>query len=300
MGLKITKAGDPIKVGSLITMIYGQPGVGKTSIACSAESPLVLDFDKGIHRSAYRKDAVQVETWTDVTNIEASDIEGYNTIVVDTVGKALDALSDSIINANPKFGRGGQLTMQGFGALKAQFIAWLKKLTRLGVDVILIAHVKEEKNGDNILLRPDMTGGSYQFALQSSDLVGYQYATPNGTLIQFAPTGYSVGKDCANIGNTKVPNLVSEPEFFANILTGAKQHLEGLSEEQQKAMEVIQEWHGKVDDAKDADTVNALVSESQALDEGMIKQQAKVLVARRAKELGLSFKDGAFHGKEAA
>lgn len=295
MALNIRKADEPVKIGSLITLLYGQPGVGKTSVSCSAGNALVLDFDKGVHRSAFRKDAVPVEKWADVASIEAADLKGYDTLVVDTVGKALDALGDSIMAADPKKGRGGQLTMQGFGALKGQFVAWLKRITRMGVDVILIAHVKEERNGDNILLRPDMTGGSYQFALQCADLVGYQHAGQSGSVIEFTPSSDWVGKDCAQLGAVQVPHLADSPVFMAELLAGVKRHLEGMSDAQAAAMEDVHQWHERAQAASDADTVNELVVEVQLLPDGMVKEQAKKIVTRRAKELSLTFSEGQFH-----
>src|SRR5690606_12335554 len=115
--------------------IYGAPGLGKTSLAFTADTPLLLDFDQGAHRAANRKDIVQVRAWGDVTSITEDDLAPFNTIIVDTAGRALDALTADIIRRNPKLGRGGALTLQGYGALKAEFIAWLKLLNGFGKDV---------------------------------------------------------------------------------------------------------------------------------------------------------------------
>ena len=93
MALKITRAADPIKVERLNVVIYAPPGIGKTSLAFTAEAPLLLDFDNGSHRAAGRKDVVRVENWTDVVGITAEDLAPYSTVVVDTAGRALDAIA---------------------------------------------------------------------------------------------------------------------------------------------------------------------------------------------------------------
>ena len=31
-------------------IIYGSPGIGKTTLACSAPRPLLIDFDRGVSR----------------------------------------------------------------------------------------------------------------------------------------------------------------------------------------------------------------------------------------------------------
>jgi len=52
MALKIVSAADPIEVTQLRMMIYGQPGAWKSSVAFTADKPLMLDFDGGAQRSA--------------------------------------------------------------------------------------------------------------------------------------------------------------------------------------------------------------------------------------------------------
>ena len=134
MALRIIKSSDPIKVERLNVCIYGAPGTGKTSMAFTSDSPLLLDFDNGAHRAANRKDTVRVQQWGDVSDLSADDLADYKTIVVDTAGRALDILTADIIRRNPKAGRGGALTLQGYGTLKAEFVAWLKALNAIGKD----------------------------------------------------------------------------------------------------------------------------------------------------------------------
>ena len=49
MGL-IKKPNELVVKTNLSALIYGQPGMGKTTLALSAPHPLLLDFDGGIHR----------------------------------------------------------------------------------------------------------------------------------------------------------------------------------------------------------------------------------------------------------
>ena len=122
MALRITKATEPLFVDRINLCIYGAPGIGKTSLGFTAENPLLLDADEGAYRAANRKDSVVVKKWADMASIQKSDLDPYSTVIVDTAGRTLDKLSADIIEGNPKMGRGGALTLQGFGELKLSLI----------------------------------------------------------------------------------------------------------------------------------------------------------------------------------
>lgn len=61
MGL-IKKPNELTVKNALSALIYGQPGMGKTTLALSSPQPLLLDFDGGVHRvnAAHRVDTVQI------------------------------------------------------------------------------------------------------------------------------------------------------------------------------------------------------------------------------------------------
>lgn len=75
-------------------MIYGQAGMGKSTVALSAPKPLLLDFDNGVKRMNMAHleniDTVQVTSWSDVQQVLQEDLSAYQTIVVDTIGKMMD------------------------------------------------------------------------------------------------------------------------------------------------------------------------------------------------------------------
>src|SRR5580692_4536668 len=102
MALKIVPASDPLPVENIVLTIYAAPGLGKSSLSFTADKPLMLDFDHGSYRAATRGDSVQVASWLDVSLMTAEDLAPYDTIIVDTAGRSLDALAADIILNNPK------------------------------------------------------------------------------------------------------------------------------------------------------------------------------------------------------
>lgn len=243
MALNITRASDPIKVDRTIVTIYGQPGVGKTSLASTAEKPLLLDFDRGAHRSAFRPDTVRVDKWQEAANLQPEDLKDYRTLIVDTAGRALDFLVTSMPSADGKTQlkrASGDPTLQGYGAMKASFTAWLKRITALGLDVILLAHDKEDKDGDSRIIRPDITGGSYGEIVKVSDFVGY-YAIDNGKrTLDFNPSQYFIGKNSANLPRIQVPSLAEDRQWFAKTLQTMKESLGGIAESQREAIGLLE------------------------------------------------------------
>lgn len=282
--LKIVKASDPMIVSRLNMCIYASPGLGKTSLAFTADTPLLLDADRGSHRAINRKDTVAVNSWSDIANISVEDMTPYKTIVADTVGRVLDFLTADIIAENPKMGRGGALTLQGYGVLKSRFAAWLKMLQTFGKDVVLIAHMDEQGSGDDIKERLDVQGGSKGEIYKSVDAMGRIFIRDKARVIDFSPRENSFGKNPCNLEIIPFPDPSTNPDLLAKLMVTMKERMNHLSEDQKAAQSELEEWAIALNDFSTADEIN------QSLPE--IKKASKAvqaLAAKRAKDLGLTF-----------
>lgn len=288
MAIPITKSTERITVQTITILAYGSPGVGKTSLACTAEAPLLLDFDKGAHRSGFRKDTVRVESWATVASMTEEDVAEYKTIVVDTVGRCLDMMAADIIKKNPKMqGYGGALSLQGYGALKAAYATWLGWLASLGKDVVLIAHDKEDKKGDDMIMRPDIQGGSAGEVFKRADGAAYMYTQGRNTILDFSPDRW-LGKNPAKFAPFTVPDFTTQRDFLAGVIAQIKDALNTLSDEQRAVVEQLDSWTARATEATNAEEINALVAEVGSV-AAPVGPQAKHIVAARAKELGLTF-----------
>lgn len=286
MALKITRAADPIKVERLNTVIYGPPGLGKTSLAFTANAPLLLDFDNGSHRAANRKDVVRVTDWTDVANISADDLAPFKTVIVDTAGRALDAITADIIRTDPKGHKNGALTLPGYGTLKTRFTTFLKLLNSFGKDVVLIAHMDEQRSGDDLIERLDVQGGSKGEIYKAADAMGRLSMSNGKLLLRFSPSDAAFGKNPGQLPPLDVPHC-DKPEFagfLADVIQRTKDRLNAGAEDQQKAS-AEQEWFRSILPSVDsADHLNGLLGRaSQA------GRASKIMVNERATALGLIF-----------
>lgn len=289
MTLNITKANDPIEVNRIVLLAYGAPGVGKSSLGFTAAIPLLLDFDEGAYGSEYRKDTVQVRTWDDIAGLTADDLAPYSTICVDTVGRLLDALTASLIAQNPKVDQGnGVLTMRGWGELKGAYTGWLKKLLSYGKDVVLLAHEKEEKEGDSRIFRPDIQGGSFGEVFKRCDNIGYLYQGSKGRILDFNPTDRWIGKNRGALPALPVPHYSATPDFLAQVIAQIKTHLNRMSRQDDTAKAEVEAWRQRFAAMTTADALTASVSEASKVN-GVVGAQIKTLLSERAKTLGLKW-----------
>ncbi len=299
MGL-IKKPNELIVKTNLSAMIYGQPGMGKTTLALSAPHPLLLDFDGGIHRvnAAHRVDTVQISKWEEVNEVmQSPEIADYATFVIDTAGKMLSFMDKYIMQNNPKMRKADStLSLQGYGLRKNMFINFVNQVFLMGKSVIFVAHEREEKNGDEKQIRPEIGGSSAGDLIKELDLVGYMEAIGKKRTISFNPCEKFYGKNTCNLPERMdIPTLlndkgelIGENNFMTNIINTYSKYQEKqteLSSEYEDLMEVIKAQVELVNDVESANNVAKSLAGMQHIFDSKI--QAGVLLNKRCKELGL-------------
>src|SRR6185437_11608789 len=283
--LRIVKASEPLLVEQLVLCIYSPPGLGKTSLGFTADDPLNLDFDNGVHRAANRKDSVRIGSWEDVTAISPEELTPYKTIIADTAGRALDFLSADIIAKNPKLGRGGALTLQGFGELKVKFSAWLKMLRLLKKDVVLIAHMDEQRSGDDIVERLDVQGSSKGEIYKSADAMGRIVIRNGKRFLDISPRENSFGKNPCGLELLEFPDPALDGNSLGKLIASIKAGINKVSAEQKAAQDELTEWEVAFNDCQSVDDLNQYIGDVKASRSTAVK----MLMMRRAKQMGLTF-----------
>lgn len=285
-------------------LVYGQPGLGKSTLALSTPDPVLFDFDGGIQRvnGAFQCPTLQVQNWTEVLQAlqelekEPND---FKTIVIDTAGKMLDYMSTYIIQQDNRLGkRDGSLTLQGFGARKIMFINFLKRVSIMGKHVIFVAHEREEKDGDIRIVRPEIGGSSAGDLIKELDLVGYMQAIGNKRTISWTPQEKFYAKNTCNLPPMQeIPVIIDEQgkiighnDFMSNIFENYDNYLKQESNTRKEYDELISEIEGEVACISDAEQANSYVlsmkDKKQIWDSNA---HAKSLITDRCKELGLKF-----------
>ena len=295
MALRIVD-GSEIKVSNLVCMIYSAPNYGKTTLAFTGAKPIILDFDGGAYRAGNKagRDVAIIESWDDVATLDADSLAEYETVVVDTVGWALNRLAAAVMRQDAKNRTGvGQPSLQGYGALKGQFTAWLDRLKGLGKDVVLIAHGEEAERGGDVVDRIDAMGGSKQTVCQKSDLIGRITISEEGRrILSFNPSATSLGKNIGLPNYTIAPPDMRSKQYLAEILREAKVLLNDKTRKQEAEVRRLEELRADVAkfDAASAVEWNGLM---ERMVEAGAKKADKALLYDAAIEAGLTYDRGA-------
>ena len=289
--MKIITASEPIVVPHPVFLIFGQPGIGKSSLGYSAEDPILADADDGAHRAVNRRDTMRVGAWADLQElVEAKGaLDPYRTVVVDTIGRVLDQLAVKLMDDNPKYDRGGgNLSLPGFGALKAGFNTWLTRVQKLGKHVVLLAHAKEDKDGDSVIIRPDVTGGSYNEIMKRADFVGFLYMRGKDRVLDFNPTDRWVGKNPAQWKPIILPPADKATALLSELYVKGRDALGAISAESGAITATVEDWRTKLANLTRVDEINAALPDVTKL-QGPALAQVKRLVVDRTKALGFTF-----------
>jgi hypothetical protein len=276
-------------------LIYGQPGLGKSTLALSAPNPLMLDFDGGVHRvqASHQSDTVQVRSWEDVIAVLDEDLSSYKTLIIDTAGKALDFMSAHIIAKDPKKGsRDGQLALQGYGARKGMFQRFVAQASLMGKHLIFVAHDKEEKDGDTKIIRPEIGGSSSGDLIKELDLVGYMEAQGKKRTISFDPCEKFYGKNTCGLDSLyTLPDVNAAPNTFLQTVLGKFAENAEIRKEVLVGYDALMEQIKiKLEAVDGADEANDFVTWVGTLPHIWdSKIQASHLLRDKAKVLGITF-----------
>lgn len=302
MGL-IKKSNELVIPQTVKMMIYGQAGMGKTTVALSAPKPLLLDFDNGVKRvnlaHLENVDIVQVDNWKEIQQLlqqDQADITPYQTIVVDTIGKMMDYIITHCCGTR-------QPQIKDWGRINQEFTWFTRALSSLNKHIVFVAHRDSRKEGDETVFIPSLREKSYNSIVTELDLLGYlEMKSERGVqsrTITFDPTSRNDGKNTCNLPSVmQVPTILNSnaeptaPNTFITekVITPYLTMLDVKAEERRKYDELIDaitEDVNNITDAQSASDFAARIKEYKHIGSSMAK--ARSLFGAKVKELGLVY-----------
>lgn len=147
-------------------VIYGPEGIGKTTLASQAPSPVFLDTETGTdHLDVAR--ISDLEKWEEITVVVqqlAAEDHGFKTLVIDTIDWLEKRLAEYVCRKANKtsiedfgYGKGHVLVAEEM----AKFLASLDALLKRGMHIVLLAHSTVKK-----FEMPDAAGSYDRFELK--------------------------------------------------------------------------------------------------------------------------------------
>lgn len=264
--MKIKKASEAEKNNRTIGLIYGFPGVGKTTAALSMPNPILIDCERGIGRvnGALRKDYAELNS---IDEFNLAELEDYDTIIFDTFGVLLEMFDKKVKEMNPKLVKSdGALSLQGFGTRKILFKQFISQLRQCGKNVVFLAHVTEGKDGDIVQYRPYATGSSIADLQNDLDYMGFMQIRGGKRSISFSANDQYVAKNSLGL-----PQYIEVPEVFADntfltdlIVKGTEERIAKEKEASKKYAEVVKTAMAIISDPKK--DINAKTKEAMGLD----------------------------------
>lgn len=296
----IKKSNELVIPSTVKMMIYGQAGMGKTTVALSAPKPLLLDFDNGVKRVNMAHldgiDIVQVGSWQDVQQVVQEDLSAYQTIVVDTIGKMMDFIISYKCGTR-------QPQIRDWGGINAEFAWMTRTLSALNKNVVFVAHRDTRKEGDDTVFIPALREKSYNSIVTELDLLGYlEMRNENGIqrrTITFDPTSRNDGKNTCNLpGIMFVPNILdkngnptAKNDFVTTqVISPYLGMLQVKKEEAARYDKVIAEIKENIElitDARSANDFASRINEFEHVGSSLVK--ARDLFGKKVKELGLAY-----------
>lgn len=283
-------------------ILYGSPGLGKTTLALSAPDPILIDFDRGVSRvkAYHRKTTIICSTYEEVLeDIRSPEIKDCQTIIIDTGGSFVTYLQDWAMRANPAQNRqkNGALSLKGFGAVKQEFQRFTNMVRdTMNKNIIYIFHSDEQKDKDgNPMQRLQCEGAARNLVWQPCDLGAYMQMIGNRRVVNFTPTDEFFAKGCYGIdGQREVPTigLTDKNDFLARLFDEARANIDA---ENDAFIPIKEQYDAVMADAREiiaaintAEEANAAAEILPNLEHALTsKKECGALLNERAKEIGL-------------
>ena len=297
--MSLIKKSNELTIPSTVKMmIYGQAGMGKTTLALSATRPLLLDFDGGVKRVNMAHldgvDIVQVTSWQDVQQVLQENLSAYQTIVVDTIGKMMDFIITYKCGTR-------QPQIRDWGGINAEFSWMTRTLSSLNKNVVFVAHRDTRKEGDDTVFIPALREKSYNSIVTELDLLGYlEMKNENGVqrrTITFDPTSRNDGKNTCNLpGIMFVPGIVdaagnptAKNNFINTQVIAPYLNMLAVKKAQQEQYDkLIAELRDNIELITDAQSANDFIARIDNFEHiGSSKAMASKMLADKARALNL-------------
>jgi DNA polymerase III delta prime subunit len=293
----IKQPGELSATGKKFSMIiYGEPGIGKSTLALSAPNPILCDFDRGVLRvrAEHRSTTIEVSAYDEfLSDLDSDAVKKCETLVIDTAGSMVSmmyAKYDKQLNTkDPR---------KVYGAIKTEFSRLTGQIRdAMNKNVIYIFHSAEEQKNDKTVVRLLCEGSAKNIVWAPCDFGGYVYKRRGKRYINFTSNDEAFAKGCHGIHDEwEIPELPAgaKNELVSRIIEQARANIEAEDSASNavKAQyeDVVSRGKAILETVKDAATAAAAQEAIRNLNHVSTSQkELVVLLQKKAKSVGLKF-----------
>lgn len=296
-------------------ILYGAPGVGKTTAAMSdgqnGAKTLVLDLERGIGRTKpIHRMSASVLTAANyeeaLAGLDSPEAQKAENIVIDTCGALVDYIKDWVFRtkSDARTKTGSFNGQRGYGYVKAEIESFTSRIKNaMHKNVIYIFHSDEKADKDGNPIQRLRCEGSFRNTVWTGiDFGGLLQMSGGKRFVAFTPDNDNPAKGCHGIeGNRDVPNLLpgQKNSFLADLFAEARHNMQVEQDElgpqmaqYEETMAMVRGMLESITDAQSATeaakcipTLNhALTSKAEA--STMLKEKTSALGLKWSKEAG--------------
>lgn len=281
-----------------MTIISGQPGMGKTTLALSAPDPFLFDTDEGISRirSEHRCVASTVSSYEELlSDRESPEYKEAQTVVIDTGGTMVQLMKDWAKKKDAKAARDGRAM---YGVIKTEFDRLCYQIRNQDQKhLVVVFHTTEQIKNDTIQTRLSCEGSTKDIVWTPADFGGHMFISGGKRMIGFTPTEEYFAKGCFGVsGLIEVPDLSSgrQNTFLTDLFARAQQFLRQESEQYRAQKEVyqrvMQQGLASIETICDPRTAAAATQEISSLEHALTsKAELRAAMSQKLKEVSLKY-----------
>ena len=291
-------------------ILYGAPGVGKTTLAMSdgngGGDTLLIDLEHGIGRTnpLHRMNCkiLSAATYEEVLkDLETPEAKAAKTIVIDTAGSLVEYLKDWAMRTKQgaKTQRGEWNGLKGFGFVKSELDSFVNRIkTVMNKNVVFIFHADEKVDRDGNPIQRLRCEGSFRNTVWTGIDFGALIQMQGGKrFANFSPDDDNPAKGCHGIeGKIEIPKLdeTTKNDFLQKLFDVARKNMQAenaaVTERINGYNKIIQDVKEMVEGVTDTDSANACLKAIDAMPHVLTsKKEAGKILTDKAKSLGMKY-----------